>query len=128
MEEVMPRSITAVLRVPFAAATSFVLLISAGHAGECASRLQSLEERAVGVLESAAERGRSAGEGTAATMHRQPTPRSIAESEEKLGELPREKVEAFRSAFLRARMAEAAGDETGCQNAAGVAESLLRGE
>jgi hypothetical protein len=128
MEEVMPQSSAAVLRIYFAAATSCVLLVSAGHAAECASRLQVLQERASGVLESAAERGRSAGEGKAATMHRQPTPRSIAEAEEKLGELPREKVEAFRSALLRARTAEAAGDETGCLNAAGVAESLLRGE
>jgi hypothetical protein len=126
MEDVMLQTNLLVLRHGFAIAASWVLLVSAGHAGECASRLQGLQERAVGVLESAAEKGRSAGEGTSATMHRQPTPRSIAEAEEKLGELPREKVEAFRAAFLRARTAEAAGDETGCQNAAGVAESLLR--
>ena len=113
-------------RIGLQAAVFASLLPSVAYAGACTVRLQLLQDRAITILEETAAQGRSGQESTAATMHREPTPRSMAEAEERLGELPREKVDAFRLAFLRASTADAAGDEAGCHNAAEIAETLLR--
>ena len=56
-------------------------------------------------------------ESTAATMHRQPTPGSIAAAESKLGDVSSQKVEAVEAAMARAREADHAGDQSGCEQA-----------
>jgi len=61
--------------------------------------------------------GPSAAEGASATMHRQPTPGSIAAAEEKLGNLSSEKVGAVQQAMARARAADSAGDKAACEQA-----------
>ena len=52
-----------------------------------------------------------------ASTHFQPTPRSIAAAEEKLGEVSAETVAAVRQAMLRARAADSAGDKNACEQA-----------
>jgi hypothetical protein len=68
-------------------------------------------------LAAKAATGPSAAEGASATMHRQPTPGSIAAAEEKLGNLSSEKVGAILQAMARARAADSAGDKDACEQA-----------
>jgi hypothetical protein len=50
-------------------------------------------------------------------MSDQPTPRSIAAAEERLGEVSQKAVEAARQAMVRARAADSAGDKNACEQA-----------
>jgi hypothetical protein len=68
-------------------------------------------------LESFAATGPSASESTAATMHRQPTPESIAGAESQLGEISPEKIQAVTAAMERARKADSVGDQSACEQA-----------
>jgi hypothetical protein len=79
----------------------FAASISAGYAGPCS---QEIATAAVS----------SARESTAATMHRQPTPHSIATGESELGDLSPEQVTAVTALMARAREADSAGDESAC--------------
>jgi hypothetical protein len=56
-------------------------------------------------LEAQAAAGRPARESTAATLHRQPTPGSIAAAEVNLGDISPEKVQAVEEVMARAREA-----------------------
>lgn len=111
--------------LPAATLLSILALTSICHAEPCKARLDALQRQVDSVLESDAAQGRSARETTDATMHRQPTPKSMAADEEALGELSTRKVDAFRSALTLARQAESAGRESDCQKAADAAEALL---
>ena len=68
-------------------------------------------------LEAKAAAGPSARESTAATMHRQPTPGSLAAAETKLGDVSSQKVEAVAAAMARAREANHAGPQSACEQA-----------
>lgn len=119
---------TSGLRLALPTVVTYLLLGCAGYAESCGSRVLILQDQALAALDASVEHGRSGPESPAATMHRQPTPRSMAAAEEALGGLSPERVEAFRSALLRARDAAAAGDEVECRRAADIAEALLKGE
>jgi hypothetical protein len=69
--------------------------------------------------------GPRAPESSAATMHRQPTPRSIATAESELGGLSPDQVKAAVSAMARAREADSANDESACKQAIADAEHVL---
>ena len=69
------------------------------------------------MLEALAAAGRSARESTAATMHRQPTPGSIAAAEVNLGDVSPEKIQAVEALMTRAREADRAGDQSACEQA-----------
>ena len=108
-----------------ACAAVFAASTSACYAGPCSqdiARLQAAMDARVGA---AAAAGPRAAEGTAATMHRQPTPRSMATAESKLGGLSPDQVKAARSAITRARQADSANDESACKQAITDAERTL---
>jgi hypothetical protein len=65
--------------------------------------------------------GPAAKEETFAGMSKQPTPRSMAAAEEKLGELPQQTINAVRQAMAKARAADSVGDSSGCAGTAGEA-------
>ena len=71
------------------------------------------------MLEAQAGAGPSARETAAATMHRQPTPDSIAAAESKLGDVSpeKEKVQAVEALLTRAREADRVGDQSACEQA-----------
>jgi hypothetical protein len=52
-----------------------------------------------------------------AGRHVQPTPRSLAAGEEKLGEISQETIELVKQAMARARAADSAGDNAACKQA-----------
>ena len=64
-----------------------------------------------------AEAGKSGGESTTATMHRQPTPKSVTQAEERLGEISDKDAEAYLQAMERAVAANKAGNLAECENA-----------
>src|SRR5262249_11582674 len=101
-----------------ACAAVFVASTSACYAGPCSqdiARLQAAMDAKVGA---AAAAGPRAPEGTTATMHRQPTPRSIATAESEVGGLSPDQVKAAVSPRARAGQADSA-------NAVADAERVL---
>jgi hypothetical protein len=62
---------------------------------------------------------------TMAGRHVQPTPRSMAAAEEKLGVISPETNAQVRNAILRARAADEAGNNVACKEALAEAQRLI---
>jgi hypothetical protein len=86
-------------------------------AGPCAEQIVNVQARIDAKLQAAAAAGPTGKETVAATMNRQPTPKSIAEAEVKLGDISAQTWQTVDDAMARARKADAAGDGKGCQQA-----------
>ncbi len=95
-------------------AIAFAASISASFAGPCSDEISNMQARIDAKLEAKAAAGPT-GRQVGASTHVQPTPRSIAAAEEKLGEVSAETVAAVRQAMLRARAADSAGDRNACE-------------
>jgi hypothetical protein len=107
------------------AAIALALSIVTSDAGPCSLEIDRIQDRVDAMIAATAAAGPSARESTAATMHRQPTPSSIAAAEEGLGEGAR--AERALAAIARARAADRAGDKSGCQHAlADVQRAIAR--
>jgi len=88
-------------------AAALVVSMSASYASPCSQEI----DRQQAELDLMFAR-----ESTAATLHRQPTPESIAAAESKL-EVSPEKLQALAAAMARAREADRAGDPIACEQA-----------
>ena len=77
-------------------------------------------------MESAAAQGQPAAESTFATMHRQPTPGSIASAEQQAGDLTSEEAQAITEAMDVARHADDEGDRAGCEKALSDVDRILK--
>jgi hypothetical protein len=84
-------------------AIAFGASLSASYAGPCSGEIHNMQARIDAKIEAMAAAGPTARQGVGAGMHVQPTPRSIAGAEAKLGEVSPQTVDAFRQAMLRAR-------------------------
>jgi hypothetical protein len=104
---------------------SLCLSILQASAGPCSQQIQSERESAEQRLERVAGAGKTGVESKSATMHRQPTPRSIAKAEEQLGELSAANADAFREAIGRAEKADQNNDPVACQQALSDAQRAL---
>src|ERR1700738_532500 len=93
-----------VLGAVFAASTS------AGYAGPCSRAIDGMQARIDARLEAAGAAGPMAPVGSDAYLHRQPTPRSLAAAEARLGEVSPQTIAAVRAAMIRARDADRAND------------------
>ena len=89
-----------------ACAAALAASMSASYAGPCSHEIDRVQAEIDAKLEAKAAAGPSARESTAATMHRQPTPGSIATAETRLGDVSPQKVEAVAAAMARAREAD----------------------
>ena len=98
-------------------ALTLMVSMSVSHAGPCTAEIDRMHARIEARLGANATAGPSARESPAATMHRQPTPGSIAAAEERLGEESARTAEAVASAMARAREADRAGDKGTCEQA-----------
>ena len=88
--------------------------------------LQEIDRAQIEVdmrIEAIAGAGPSAKESTAATLHHQPTPGSLAAAEEKPGE-GAQLAEAV-AALARARAADSANDKSGCEKALADVRRIL---
>src|ERR1700751_4681448 len=87
------------------------------HAGPCTDRIYQTNLEVAKLLDAAAAQGRTAPQSTFATMHRQPTPGSIASAEQQAGDLSSADVQAIPEAMDVARRANDQGDRAGCEKA-----------
>jgi mRNA-degrading endonuclease toxin of MazEF toxin-antitoxin module len=114
-----------VLQMMASVAVLWVASVSASTAGPCSAGIDAMQSRVDARLEANAAAGPTAKEGVAATTDVQPTPRSIAAAEERLGEVSPQMVEAIGQAMQRARAADGAGDKSACEQALADAQRAL---
>jgi len=100
--------------------------ISASQAGPCSREIVDFQHQIDAKLARAAAAGSSAPQSPAATMHRQPTPETIATAEGALGDISLKRMKAVNAAMARAREADRAGDEKGCEQALAEAHHAFR--
>ena len=106
-------------------ASAFFLPMLPCEAGPCLQDINRVQTEIDAQLNALATAGPSEKQGAAAQMHRQPTPRSIADAESKTGALPPSIIEKVTEAMDRARKADAAGDEAACESALNDAGRLI---
>ena len=96
-----------------------VLAVStlATFASPCSQEIDRVQAGIDAKLEAQAAAGRSASESTSATMHRQPTPGSIAAAEAEVGDISSEQLQAVQVLMTEAREAARAGDQSACEQA-----------
>jgi len=111
-----------------------IVMLSAGavaastigsQAGPCSAEIYSMEARVEATLNAKAAAGSTAQESSEALLHRQPTPRSIAAAESRLGTVSPQKLDAITQGMARAREADSAGDLYACRRALSDVEPLL---
>jgi hypothetical protein len=120
------RGMKAVLQRTVPIALTLVLLAPCAHAGPCTANIDNMRARVDAALEAKAAAGPTAKEGDYAGMRDQPTPRSMAAVEVKLGELSPRAVDAVEKAMAQARAADAAGDAKTCKRALKIVRRNLR--
>jgi hypothetical protein len=98
-------------------AAALAASLSPGLAGPCSDAIDTMQGRIDAKLEAKAAAGPTAKESIAAGMSDQPTPRSMAVVEEKLGEILPQTVDAVRQGMAHARVADSAGDRSACEQA-----------
>ena len=77
-------------------------------------------------LDAIAAKGRPGTESTFATMHRQPTPATVAGADENLGDVSEQDVRAVREYMTEARKADDANDRPACEKALTEARKILK--
>jgi len=93
------------------------------HAGPCSQQIADAQAVFDAKLTASAQNGPAGAESSSATLHRQPTPGSVAQAEENLGELSPENARDFAAAMTRARDA---GNREDCERAVGEAQKALQ--
>jgi hypothetical protein len=111
---------------PAMAGMAIVFSVGPAHAGPCTDRIYQTDLDVAKLLDAAAAQGRPASQSTFATMHRQPTPGSIATAEEQAGDLTSEEADAITEAMDTARQADDRGDGDGCEKALDDVDRILR--
>ena len=105
---------------------SIAMLVTAEpvSAGPCTGAIDALQANVDARIEEEAARGRSVRESTGATKHHQPTPGSILQAEQSVGEgAP---LTTAMTALRRAREADSAGNAATCEEALATARSALQ--
>ena len=97
-------------------AIALIASVSASYAGPCTDDIEKMLARIDAKLHALAAAGPT-GRQVGASTHVQPTPRSMAAAEEKLGDVSAETAAAVRQAMLRASAADSAGDKNACEQA-----------
>ena len=109
-----------------AAGMALVLGAAPALAGPCTDRIYQTDLDVAKLLNSAAAQGQPATQSTFATMHRQPTPGSIASAEQQAGDLTTDEVQAITEDMDEARHADDAGDRVGCEKALSDVDRMLK--
>ena len=108
------------------AGMALILAAASAHAGPCTDRIYQTDLDVAKVLDSAAAQGSPGPESTFATMHRQPTPGSIATAEQDAGDLTSEEAQAITEAMDEARHADDQGDQAACEKALDDVDRMLK--
>jgi hypothetical protein len=99
------------------AGMALFLSIGPAYAGSCTERIYQTDLDVAKLLNSVAAQGRPKTQSTFATMHRQPTPGSIASAEQQAGDLTSEEAQAITEDMDEARHADDEGDSAACEKA-----------
>jgi hypothetical protein len=108
------------------AGMTFILGAAPAHAGPCTERIYQTDLDVAKLLNSAAAQGGTKPQSAFATMHRQPTPGSIATAEQQAGDITREEAQAITEAMDEARHADDEGDSAACEKALSDADRMLK--
>ena len=114
-----------VQRATAVAGIALILDAAPVHAGPCTDRIYQTNLEVAKLLAAAAAQGRTAAQSTFATLHRQPTPGSIASAEQQAGDLSSTAVQAITEAMDVARHADDEGDRDGCEKALSEVDRVL---
>jgi hypothetical protein len=104
-------------RLIAACATMLAGSISASYAGPCWDEIYAVQAKIDAMLEAKAAAGPPATAEAMAGTSPQPTPRSMAAVEERMGEILPPKVNAIEQGMARAREADSTGDKAACEQA-----------
>ena len=104
-------------------AAALIASMGAAYAGPCTPEIDRMQASVDAMIAAIAAAGPPGRQSSAATLHRQPTPGSIAAAEEKLGEGAR--AERALAALAQARAADRAGDQNACEQALADARRVL---
>ena len=109
------------------ALSSLALVLSAGpsYSGPCAQQIREVRIAAKEKIGAIVAAGRSGPESTEATLHHQPTAKSVTQAEAQLGEVSAKDREAFLQALERANTADKADNLAECENALTEARRIL---
>lgn len=105
-------------------AAALVALAGPAFAGPCAGEIDALETQLNAKLDAVAAHGKGAQQSTAAQLHRQPTPDSLAAAEAQAGDISEKDVAEVRRFVAEARKADQGGDLAGCRKALADARAL----
>ena len=111
-----------------AALAGMAITLGAGpaYAGPCTDRIYQTDLDVAKILDSAAAQGQTQPQSAFATMHRQPTPGSIASVEQQAGDLTSDEAQAITEAMDEARHADDEGDSAGCEKALNDVDRMLK--
>ena len=98
-------------------AVAFAASTSASLAGPCSAEIDAMMARINAVVHHAAAGSTAKEQAVAAGRHVHPTPRSMAATEEKLGQISPETIKLVEQAMDRARAADSVGDNVACKEA-----------
>ncbi len=104
---------------------AFAFCPIAAHAGPCEQQLYRTEIAREARLNALAAHGNAAPESTFAMMHRQPTPTTVAQAEERAGEVSGASLTAVEKFLQEARKAYAANDLPACEKALAEVRKIL---
>jgi hypothetical protein len=111
---------------PLLALTATLLLTDQPcYSGPCSLQIAQMRAEIDARLDGAAQIGPTAAESSAATLHRQPTPKSIAAVEAEIGDLSPYAVQIVGEDMARAHAADVSGDKSLCDQALGDARSAI---
>jgi len=107
-------------------AVAFATFTSATLAGPCSAEIDATMVRFNTALEANAAAGSTANEqAVVGGRHIQPTPRSIAAAEEKLGQMSAETIKLVERTMERARAADSVGDVVACKEALAEVQRVI---
>ena len=106
-------------------AVAFAASTSASLAGPCSAEIDAMMARINAVVHHAAAGSTAKEQAVAAGRHVQPTPRSMAATEEKLGQISPETIKLVEQAMDRARAADSVGDNVACKEALAEAQRMI---
>ena len=106
-------------------AVAFAFCPIATHAGPCEQQLYGTEIAREARLNALAAHGNAAPQSTFAMMHRQPTPTTVAQAEERAGEVSGANLTAVEKFLQEARKADAANDLPACEKALAEVRKIL---
>ena len=122
-----------VMRLLTWSAVALCVSLPVADAASCSNDIDRMQARIDARVEAIAAAGPFVPAGLSAGMGVQPTPFGIATVEERMGEVPQNKVDAVRAAMAQARAANIAADYRACEKALAevrhiMAQSKLPGD